>query len=157
TVHVSAQLRTAAYASAVAIVPWRPKTAHHRHVLNRDAGLLEIRDYQLELVDEILVEDEVLGPHVLLIVREEVAEAEMLGDLHVLILRCHLDEPVGILIRVGKEAPSALTRPETNAVQTDAAVLLVREGPQCDEGERLREEAVWEGVQPWSRGRRVAD
>ena len=86
TVHVSAQLRAAAGTPAVAIVPGRAEAAHHRHVLNRDTCLLEIRDHQLELVDEILVEDQILRPDVSLIMRQEIGELEMLRDLHVLVI-----------------------------------------------------------------------
>jgi hypothetical protein len=49
--------------------------------------LVQVVDQELELVDQVLRAAQVLGPHVLLVVREEVAQPEVLGDLRVLVLR----------------------------------------------------------------------
>ena len=54
---------------------------------------LELRENQLELVEETRMQRDVFGPHVLLIVmRQEVAEPQMFGDREVEMLRIDLEE-----------------------------------------------------------------
>ena len=76
-VHVSAERRAAARITAADVVLRRTESAHDVHAARRIAVLLEVLQHQLELVDEPQIEHEVLRPDVLLIVREEVAEREV--------------------------------------------------------------------------------
>src|SRR4051812_43496032 len=85
-VHVPAQLSASADATTVSVVPGSAGATHHDHPLYVDAVLLEMSDDELQLVDEVLVENHVLRPHVALIVGEEVREAKVLRDLHALVL-----------------------------------------------------------------------
>jgi hypothetical protein len=76
--------------------------------------------------------------------REEVAEAEVLGDVGVLVLRRDLDEPLGV--RVGRGTGAALLGgPETDPVVRQAAVALQLEGQERDEGESATRGAVDQG------------
>ena len=95
----------------------------------------EIVDHELELVHERLAQHQVLGPHVALVVRQEVAQAEMLGDVRVLVLRRYFDESLGILVGVGPRPPP-LTRPVADAVVADRPAILRGERNQGDERER---------------------
>ena len=66
--------------------------------------IIQILDDQLELVEQGLAQNDVLGPYVVLPVRDEVAEPEMLGHPGVFILGGHLDEAIGVLVRLGSQA-----------------------------------------------------
>src|SRR5437764_1504055 len=67
------------FAVSSIVVLRRPKTREHDHVPSRYAARREIRQHQLELVDERLAYDDILRPLVGLIVRHEVAEHEVRG------------------------------------------------------------------------------
>ena len=80
--------------------------------------VLEIRNHELELVEQRLAENEVLRPYIMLVMREKVLETEMLGDSRFLILRRYFDETFRILLCFGTEPPPFFG-PESNAVAAD--------------------------------------
>src|SRR6478672_763367 len=133
---MAAIARPAAAADALRIVLRRSEAGHDDHVLDANAVRLEVLDHELQLVDQRLAKHEVLWPNILLIVREEVAETEMLGYVGVLILRRHLDEAFRILVGFLRRAAMALVRPEPHAIVTDLPGRLLRERDHRDERER---------------------
>ena len=96
--------------------------------------ILEIRNYELELVQKRLAKNEIFRPDLVLIMREKILETEMLGDPRVLVLRRDLDESFGILIRLGAE-PSPLLGPESYPVSSYRPRNLVSERFHRDQRE----------------------
>src|SRR5678816_808390 len=83
---------------------------------------------------------EVLGPHALLVVREEVAQPEVVGYPGVLVLRRHLDEAAGRRVAAPGPASALLAGPAPEVIQPDATALLGRardEGYDAEVGHRL--------------------
>src|SRR5207244_13461540 len=101
------------------------------------AAPCEVREHELQLVHVPNLEYQILGPHVGLVVREEILEPKVLGDPRVLILRRDLDEPFGIRIairrRLAGTARAALRGPVADVVQALAAVFLGAEWEERDE------------------------
>ena len=98
---VAAVLRPpTAPADTLLVVLGGAEAGHHPHVLDPHPVRLEIFDHELQLVNQGFPEDHVLRPDVLLVVGQEVAQPEVLGDLEVLILGGDDDEAVGILVGV---------------------------------------------------------
>ena len=96
----------AAFAANGEVVRRGTEAGANSHSLGVDSVIVEVFDYQLQLVEERLAEHDVLGPHVLLTVLDEVSEPEMLGHPGVFVLGCDFDEPIGIL--VGLLSPATL-------------------------------------------------
>jgi len=85
-----------------------PETRANPHPLGIHAVIVQVLDHELELVQEGLAKDDVLGPYIFLVVRDEVPEPEMLGHPRVFVVGCHLDKALGILIRFRSHAASLL-------------------------------------------------
>src|SRR5256885_3525957 len=101
-IHVPTELGATADPPAMSVIPRRAESAHYRHMLHFDAVLLKLSDDQFELVDEIFIQDEELGPNVSLIVGQKIGEPEVLRDLQVHVLGSDLDEAVRILVSVSR-------------------------------------------------------
>jgi hypothetical protein len=89
----------------------------------------------LELVEKAFLKDDVLGPDVVLIMGQEIAKSEVLGDSRVLIGGGDFYEPFGILVRFGLDGSSFLFGPETNPVVPNRSADLVAEGAHRNQGE----------------------
>ena len=63
--------------AATLVIARRAETAHHLHVLDLDAALLQLLNRQLQLVDYFGIEEEVLRPDRVLILGQEIAEPEI--------------------------------------------------------------------------------
>src|SRR3977135_1918522 len=84
---------------------WCPKAAQ-----DTDAGriypvLLEVLEHELVLVHQLHVDDDVFRPDVLLIVRQEILEPEVLGELSVLVLGRDFDESARWIVADSRFAP----------------------------------------------------
>jgi len=97
------------------VVVRRAETGDYLHSVGVDTVPLEILDDQLELVEERLLQNQLFRPDAFLVVRQEIAEQKMLGDAGVLVLACHFNEAIRILVGIGTKT-SLLFRPEPNPV-----------------------------------------
>src|SRR6185312_6312322 len=77
-VHVAAQRCPPTRIAASAVVLWSAKSAHHVNPFRIHAMRAEIIQHQLELVHQLHADHHVFGPHVALIVREEILDFEVL-------------------------------------------------------------------------------
>src|SRR3954464_2593852 len=91
-VHVSAERRASSRVPSAGVVLGGSETAHHANPIGIDAQFGQLRQHQFVLVDHLHVYNDVLWPHVLLIVRQEVFELEVLRELSVLVFGRHFDE-----------------------------------------------------------------
>jgi len=91
------------------------KSGEHVHSGGANSVSLEVLDDELQLVEKRLAQNDVLGPHICLVVREEVVKLKMLRDAHVFIVARHLDESRRILVGLGPKA-AFLLRPVTHPV-----------------------------------------
>src|SRR5262249_37063605 len=104
-----------------------------------DTVRLQIGEHELELVDELLLKHEILWPHIGLVVREKIAELEVLGHRRIRVLFRHLDEARGGCIRTRRRLlgpdGARFAGPVAYVVKTDAPVLLRRERQHADDAE----------------------
>src|SRR5687767_4224791 len=127
-VHVAAQVRAALGVASAGVVPRRAEPAHDVDVLDAHAVRLQLLDGELELVEQVLVEQQVLRPDVLLVLGQELPEREVLGRVGVLVLAGDLDEPGGVRVLLRARLPPVLVRPAAEIVQADLVLLLLAEG-----------------------------
>ena len=78
------------------IVLRRAEAGHDHQMRIRVTMCREVVDDELELVDEDLTQDQVLGPHVLLVVRQKIPQPEMLGDRRFGVVLGHANKAVRI-------------------------------------------------------------
>src|SRR6202022_4111497 len=95
---------------------------------------LQLLDGQLELVEQLRIEQQVYRPDIGLVLGQKIAQAEMLGDLGINVLRSHFDEPRRIVVgRRLRRAAALLEWPVAEVVEADASVLLFRKRDQRDQ------------------------
>src|SRR5437867_4031004 len=142
-VHMTAELGAPSGIPSADVVLRRAEAAHHPDSADVDATRLKIGQNELELVDELDLEHEVLGPNVRLVVREKVAQGEVLRDGRIGVIRGDLDE--ARRIRVGARqcllradattTTMALGWPVSDVIEAYAPTLLRAEGKHGDDAE----------------------
>ena len=98
---MSAEVCPASDVAAVDVVVRRTEAAHDCEVPHGMSHRLQLLNGQLELVEQLGVQQQVFRPDVLLVMRQEILEAEMLAHVGVLVLRRDLDESARIRVSVG--------------------------------------------------------
>src|SRR5476651_2116571 len=82
----------ASLAADIEVVDRRSEARANPQTLGVHAVIVQILDHQLELVEEWLAENDVLGPYIRLAVGNEIPQSEMLGHPRVFIVGCHFNE-----------------------------------------------------------------
>ena len=112
------------------VMRWCPETAVHVkcHLSfqpgpRSDVGMFaDLRQNQLQLVEQPRIQRHVLGPYVTLaVMREKVAEPEVLADHQRRVLLANLNEPVGVIFTT---EPLGEIRPDAVAIEFPRNFLL---------------------------------
>src|SRR5690242_1518680 len=145
--HVPAECGTSLGVAAAGVVLRGAEAAHDADAADVNTVRGKVLKHKLELVDELELQDKVLGPDVWLIMREKVAELEVLRDVGVRGIWRDLNEPGRIRVARGRclgrtdaFAPRPLGRPITDVVEADFSAVLGVEGELSDDvevGDRL--------------------
>src|SRR5438309_289814 len=82
-------------------------------------------DGELQLIEQPRLQRDVLRPHVvLIIVRDEVADLQMLADREIQVLRVHLEETVGVFLVFLAAEFFGQIRPDAISVEHRAKLFL---------------------------------
>jgi len=87
-----------AFVADCLVVRRRPESRSDAHALGVHAVVVQVFDDQLEFVEQRLAKNDILRPHFPPVLRDEVAQAEVLRDSGIFIVGRHFDEAVGILV-----------------------------------------------------------
>lgn len=137
------------------VVLRRAEPRHHTEARYANPSRLQVGNEELEFVHQRLVQHHVLWPNVLLIVREKIAQAKVLGERSILIRGRDFDEAVRTLVR--GQSSSEFTGPETEAIAADNAASPGLKGKQRDEGKWTPGNAVGCGIDAGSPLDRIAE
>jgi hypothetical protein len=134
SVHMAAEGCPASGVASARIVLGCPEAAHDSDASRIYPVLLEILEDELVLVHQLHVDDDVFGPDVLLIVRQEVLELEVLGELGILVLGSDFDEAAR---RIVIHARSSLScrRPVPYVIEAESAAPLLGGGTERNHAE----------------------
>ena len=131
-IHVPTECRAASRIAASHVVLRCSKPAHHVGRRSSKCHALEVEQHELQLVDEPHVQHEILGPDVLLVVREEVAEREMVGQGVSWLSDVTSMNPEGV---VASLTPASLGRPHTDVIQPNASSATLGDRRKRDDTE----------------------
>ena len=123
------------------VVRRRPETRQNFDVLSRYAMHLEVGEYKLELVQQLLTQNDVLGEW-RAVVGNQVTQSEMIGYVDSRVLSRNLYEPRGVVVSVRVHSMQ-LARPEAKVVRADQPAALGVERNNADEGEGMPRHAAW--------------
>src|SRR3954463_6316339 len=133
-VHVAAEGGAAPRIPSPGVVLRRSEAAHDADSVGIDSLFGQLRQYEFVFVDHLHVDDDVLRPHVLLIVRQKVFQLQVLRELSALILRCHLYEPTWRCVADAR-LPFARGRPVADVIESETPTFFFDRGAQRDDAE----------------------